>query len=263
MNSGASKEEIESFGHDTKVALHALDQFLNADTLDALWDRLIEFADSMKMDLLSYHHQLTSSAPGQDNVTVRARGFPEDWVESYVRKKQHLTDPITQVFSARVRPMHWSKVDQIVSLTPAQTAYLADLRSWLKGDGLGLPVFGPGGRIGYVGIGRTDRGLEDWGALQINRVHWIAQSFHVRWCEIAIFNLPKDFTLSDRELQVLKSLAHGVSDEVICAVVGAPIDSVRQTIRNVMKKMGVTDRPSAILRGVGSGILDPDSVVLS
>lgn len=256
------EEEIDSFGRDTKVALHALDQFLSADTLDALWDHFIEFADSMQMDLLSYHHQLPSFAPDHYNVTVRARGYPEDWVESYIRKKQHLTDPITQVFSTRVRPMHWSKVDQIVSLTPTQTAYLSALRSWLKGDGLGLPVFGPGGRIGYVGIGRTDRDLEDWGALRINRVHWIAQSFHLRWCEIAILNLPKDFTLSERELQVLKSLAHGISDEVICAVVGAPIDSVQQTIRTIMKKMCVSDRPSAILRGVGSGILDPDSVVL-
>ena len=230
--------------------------------MDALWAVFIEFANSMDMDLLSYHHQSPAFAPSHDNVVFRTHGFPDGWVDHYVQKRQHQTDPITQVFSTRVRPMLWSEVDKIVPLTPPQTAYLNDLRSWLKGDGLGLPAFGPGGRLGYIGIGRTDRNLEDLSASNLNRIHWTAQNFHMRWCEIALLQMPKDFTLTERELRILKSMGHGNSDEVICGIVGASKDSVKQSIRKIMSKMGVSDRPSAVLRGVGAGLLNPASVVV-
>ena len=257
-----AKENLDNFDRNTQVVLKTLDGFLNADNFDALWNAFIAFADSMEMDLLSYHHQSPGHAPHHDNIVFRTHGYPEGWVEGYVSKRQHITDPITHVFSTRVRPMLWSEVDKIVPLTPPQAAYLNDLRSWLKGDGLGLPAFGPGGRLGYIGIGRTDRDLDDLSTSNLNRIHWTAQNFHMRWCEIALLKMPKDFTLTPRELLVLESLARGTSDEIICGVVGASIDSVRQSIRNIMKKMGVSDRPSAILRGVGSGLLDRETVVL-
>lgn len=258
----SAKVTDHNFGQTTEFILATLDEFTRVDTLDALWDVFIKLATYMEMDLLSYHHQGPAFGPNHVDIIARTHGFPEDWSESYFRKKQHITDPITQVFSTRVRPMLWSEVDDIVPLTPAQTDYLMDLRSWLKGDGLGLPVFGPGGRVGYVGIGRKARNLDDLSVSNLNRIHWSAQSFHMRWCEISILQMPKDFTLNEREVLILKNVGHGVSDEVICGIVGASIDSVQQSIRNIMTKMGVSDRASAVLRGVGSGLLDPESVIL-
>jgi len=246
----------------TLSTLKALNHFAAAEDPDALWQALVDYAGALDADLLSYHHHAAEMSPGHENVTVRAHGFSKAWVHKYTKSKLYLTDPITQVFATRMRAMRWSEVDDIVKLTPGQKDYLADLRSWMKGDGIGLPVFGPSGRIGYVGIGRSERRLDDFGPIEINRLQWVAQSFHIRWCELALMHAPKDFTLDDKEMRILECLAIGMQDEVICGVVGAQLDSVKLSIRRILKKMSVTDRPSAILRGIGAGLLEPQTALL-
>ena len=241
--------------------LQATEAIHAAPTLDDVWRALIGYADVLDADLVSYHHHAPDFAGDAERVTLRTHGFPEDWIRHYRSKRQHLTDPITQVFATRIRPMRWSEVDRIVKLTPAQADYLASLRGWLKGDGLGLPAFGPGGRHGYVGIGRSTRSIDDWCKVTRHLLHWVVECFHLRWCELVLTNLPRDFTLTAREQAILNGLSLGMDDEVMCGLVGASLDSVQRSIRQVLRKMGVTDRPSAVLRGIGAGLLDPGTIV--
>ncbi len=245
-----------------QAAHDAHEAFFNAETHDALWDELVEYAKTLGADLLSYHHHAPDFSPDDQNVSINVYGFPEGWVARYERESLHKIDPITQIFSYRVRPVRWSQIEKLVPLTPEQTQYLEDLHQWLRGDGLGFPTFGPSGRYGYVGIGRKNQSLEDWDPLTTNRLHWVLECFHLRWCELVLLNLPQDFQLDERELNVLKSMAIGMSDEIICGVVGAQVESVQRTIRAILKKMGVSDRPSAILRGIGAGLLEAETSVL-
>lgn len=241
----------------SSAALRALENFIGSNTHDDLWDVMVTYATDIGADLLSYHHHAPHFAPDHGNVSVRIHGFPNAWVEKYRSSKLHLTDPITQIFATRMRPMKWSEVDSLVQLTPAQTEYLESLRDWMTGDGVGIPVFGPSGRSGYVGLGCSHTSFENWGRVQYHRAHWVAESFHIRWCELVLMSLPHDFTLDRKEVRILESLSRGVQDEVICGLVGAQLDSVRQSIRKIMRKMGVSDRPSAILRGIGAGLIEP------
>lgn len=55
-------------------------------------------------------------------------------------------------------------------------------------------------------------------------------------------------------------MALGRSDALICGLVGAQLNSVESGIKRILKKMGVSDRPAAILRGVGCGLIDPKLV---
>lgn len=253
---------ISDYPEAERPALKAHESFRQADNLDDLWDALVEYATTLGADLLAYHHHAPDFAPDHDNVEIRAYGFPEDWVKYYVENDLRLIDPITQIFNYRVRPVRWSQIDTLVPLAPEQKAYLKELRTWLKGDGLGLPTFGPSGRHGYIGIGRSQTSLEDLDILEMNRLHWVLECFHLRWCELVLLTLPQDFSLDERELKILKSMSVGMSDEIICGIIGAQVESIRRSIRGILKKMGVSDRPSAILRGIGAGLLDADSATL-
>ncbi len=259
---GASSADGPPTEHtDTQIALKAISDFLKVTTQDDLWDILVTYSQAIGMDLLSYHHHAPELAQDHANVTVRWNGFPEGWIEKHLDSKLHLTNPILNIFAGRLRPMLWSEVDSLVPLQPIQVEYVAQLRTWFKGDGFGFPVFGPSGRNGYVGIAQSDRPLDDVSPLNTNRLHWVMQSFHIRWCELILFHMPQDFSLNARELKILESLALGMSDEIICGVVSASVDSVQLSIRNILKKMGVSDRPSAILRGIGAGLIDDEKAV--
>lgn len=230
---------------------------MDAKTHDDLWDVMVAYVTDIGADLLSYHHHAPHFAPDYENVSVHTHGFTDSWVEKYRASKLYLTDPITQIFTTRMRPMKWSEIDSLVQLTPAQSEYLISLREWMTGDGVGIPVFGPSGRSGYVGIGCSHAPFANWDRVQDHRVHWVAESFHIRWCEMVLMNLPRDFTLDKKEIRILEGLSLGVQDEVICGIVGSQLDSVRLSIRKIMRKMGVSDRPSAVLRGIGAGLIEP------
>ncbi len=245
----------------TDFAVLALKKFMDVTTVDDLWTVMIDYGASMGTDILSYHHTAPDIVSGRPNISVLTNGFPDFWTAKYTKSKLHRTDPILNVFLGRLRPMRWSEIDNFVALSPAQMEYLTALRSWLKGDGFGFPVFGPSGRNGYIGIGSSVSTLADWDFTTMNSAHWVVQSFHVRYCELTLMHATKDFTLNERELLVLECLSQGTSDEFICAVVSASLDSVHQSVRSILRKMDVTDRPSAILRGIGAGLIDKDATI--
>ena len=250
-----SPEDIHSYGRETVQALGALNSFTDAPDTEALWQALITYVHTVGANLLSYHHQTHDSASIHKNVTVYTHGYPAGWVEHYIEKKQHLTDPLTQVYANRIHPTRWSDLESLVPLKPAQIEYLEGARKWMKGDGFGIPVFGPRARNGYVGIGNTQDNLEDWDALKLHRLRWVMGSFHVRWCEIVLMGLPADFTLDGKEMRVLTCLSKGMSEEDICGVMSASLESVQRLIRSLFEKMDVSDKASAVLRGVGAGLL--------
>lgn len=246
---------VKSSQTETDAAMSAISAFLTAESQDELWVMLIDYIEALGANVLSYHHQLGNVSNEPSNVTIRTHGYPEGWISQFIENRQHLTDPISQIFGTRIRPMRWSEISQLVPLSKAQLECFDKFRSWCQGDGFGFPVFGPGGRFGYVGVGHGDKTLDDFGVIKVNRIQWVLQNFHIRWCEQVLMNLPHDFTLNARELKILQSISNGSSDEIICGIVGAPLDSVRISIRQMMKKMGVTDRSSAIIRGIGVGLI--------
>ena len=245
---GASRENGD--------ALKALNRFCEAEDKKTLWADLLLYAKSLDADLLSYRHRVPTTAASEPLI-LYADGFPDEWVAAYKSKNYDAIDPLAQLYSYRVRPARWRDVENLRVLDARQTEFMDDLRKWLPGDGWGIPAFGPNGQSGYVGIGRRTRGVEDWDILTLNRIQWVVQNFHLRWCELHLLHSPTDFSLTPREVAVLENIALGFSDALICGVVGAGLNSVQQSVNSLMKKMGVTDRPSAIMRGVAAGIIDP------
>jgi len=255
--------DSDRFEADSEAGLTALLALKSAATADEAWAALITYSEYIGADLLSYHHCVTTPQNDSKVVEIRAHGFPPDWVKTYEEERLYTIDPIQGARDIYVRPVRWSGIEEKMPLTSEQAKFLIQLRSWLKGDGLGVPCFGPSGRSGYLGIGRKTRGIEDWDMIIFNMTQWVAQSFHLRMCELAILNMPADIKLSQRETEILRGLATGMSDEVICGLVGAQLHSVRSSIRKIMEKMQVSDRPSAVLRAQGAGLLDTLDVKLA
>lgn len=237
---------------------HAIEALHNMDaspSKDALWSVFTRFMQSRGANLISYHHIPPAFAPDHNQFQIMAEGFAEDWVTLYDEKKMHFYDPVTQLARYRLNAFWWSDVENLVQVTPQQKDYLKDLYRWLKGDGLAVPAFGPSGRNGYFGLGRKEA-RPDWDKNDERALYWSCQAFHHRFCELQMKDLPKDFTLTKRESQILRWLAKGYSEEMICGLVNAQLESVKSAIEKTMRKMGVSDRASMLLRASACGIIE-------
>ncbi|MFC3303563.1 helix-turn-helix transcriptional regulator [Parvularcula lutaonensis] len=204
---------------------------------------------------MSYHHMPPPGAfDHSPYVSVITEGFPEEWVERYKDKQYYLTDPIPRRALSAGRPFWWSDAGRHFDLSEKEKAYLDELERADLGDGLAVPVFGPHGRDGYVGLGcgQDQRTLSTG---QIIELQYICQAAHLRYCELLAKHLPKAAALSEREQEILNWIARGKSNAVIAEILGLSANTVDTYVRRIFKKFDVGDRVSAVLRGYALGLL--------
>ncbi|GLQ20548.1 autoinducer binding domain-containing protein [Algimonas porphyrae] len=240
---------------------HALAAFEHADHEDQAFDALNTFARAVGADLLSYHHidpplSRADEAGGMPTINLMSHGFPDEWVRHYESSDYHRIDPITAFAAYQTRPVLWSNIPHRVRLSPAQQAYMEDLYRWLSpGDGLAVPLFGPSGRHGYVGIGWR-KPIPPWDPVKRRAIQSVCESFHLRICELRLAGMERDFELTDVQMRILRAMASGQPDAIICGMVNLRPEALRTAIARTLTTMGVSDRPSAVLRAHALGLID-------
>jgi DNA-binding NarL/FixJ family response regulator len=63
--------------------------------------------------------------------------------------------------------------------------------------------------------------------------------------------------LSDRELEVLQSMATGATDKEIAAALFISLNTVRKHVQNVIRKLGTHSKLEAVVVAVRDGVIGP------
>jgi LuxR family transcriptional regulator/LuxR family quorum-sensing system transcriptional regulator CciR len=218
----------------------------------ALWDVSVDFFRGRGVSMMSYHFYgtgLEDTAP-----IIRAEGFPEDWVQHYVEDRLFLVDPIPAVAARSTEPFFWSDIGTLTALLEHEEAYLEELREARLGEGLGVPVFGPMQCDGYVGLGfgGTRPAL---GQREVRELQAAAQVAHLAYCGMAAGKQRARYALSPREREVLHWIARGKSNAAISTIMDISPHTVDTHVRRIFDKLGVADRTTAAIKGLGSGLL--------
>ncbi|MEM9838551.1 MAG: LuxR family transcriptional regulator [Pseudomonadota bacterium] len=205
---------------------------------------------------LSYHHVPPWGSEDRTNsLTVLSYGFPVTWLDRYKNRQYSTLDPVPRRALHLGKAFYWSEAANDPDATAEERAYFADVDTAAIGDGLAVPVFGPHGRNGYVGMGsgQAVRGFspDTELALQV-----MAQVAHLRFCALLAAEAGEPITLSSREHDVLVWMSQGKSNAVIADILTVSPNTVDTYVRRIFKKLGVADRVTASLRGMALGLLD-------
>lgn len=178
-------------------------------------------------------------------------GFDKLWARSY-RHYLHRIDPLPELALTRVTPFHWGDVADLRDLNAEERRYMAILERRGMGDGLAVPVFGPGARTGLAGLGLhpdlSSVTEEDEIELRIGM-----QLSFLRYCEIIAPQFHGGIQLSQREMDVLHWIAKGKSNAAIATILDIAQGTVDTYVRRVFKKFGVVDRIGAVRAAVRHG----------
>jgi len=222
--------------------------------MPALWRAFRSYFFDLGITRIAAVHIPPVGAPDQDQGTVRLEGFPAEWINRYIAEGRQADDPIRAQASVNAVPFRWSDIRALRMLTPAQEAFLDEFSDIYDGDGIAIPVFGPGGRNGYVGLGLPE-GIKEMSPELVQRCQVAAQYSHQRYCEIIVRQLGDYQALSPRELEVLGWVARGKSNSVIAEIIGVSANTVDTHLRRIFGKLRVSDRVSAALAGLGHGLI--------
>ena len=148
----------------------------------------------------------------------------------------------------------WGKLPAGACLKPSEAAYISNLTKWGMSDGIGVVAYGPASRVGFVGIGGPMRpdGFEtvDLGLMRI-----AAQTSFLLYCDLIVADTDPLPRLSTRKLDVLHLMAAGKSNSAIARKLNLSQETVDTYVRRIFVKLDVSDRTSAVIKGVSRGIV--------
>ena len=93
----------------------------------------------------------------------------------------------------------------------------------------------------------------------LNEFQWVCQLAHLRYCALLVPTLGPLPELSGRETEVLAWVARGKSNNLIGEILGISTHTVDAHLRRIYLKLGVFDRISAAVRGLGVGLIHSES----
>lgn len=223
-------------------------------TAEHLFANLNAYLSTLSFEFFSYH--ITAAHLRRLNLEAGFiyNNFPPDWVAHYLAKGYYAYDPIILTASVHENPFHWFKVGEITDLTPEQKAYLEDLAAWGFKDGIAVPIFSAKSTTAYFGAGSKTRNLA-LGLVDLTQVQYACSFTHKRYVELHGAFDGEVPHLTKRETEVLTWIAKGKSTGVIAEVLGVTEHTVDTLTRRIYQKMGVKDRVSAALKGVGAGLI--------
>lgn len=215
------------------------------------------YVGSYGVDVSTYHIVAENLRAIPVETGLVRQNFPKDWVKRYLEKSYADIDPVIEQSRREARPFHWFDVDKKLNLNAKQKEFLEELKSAGLTDGIAVPVFGPKGTMAYFGLGTLEDQL-DISDADMMELQFACLQTHNRYIELAHIDDETPIKrLSPRESEVLSLVAAGLSNNYIAERLNISENTVDTMLRRVFAKLGVNNRISAVLRGIGSGLILP------
>ncbi len=228
-----------------------------ADRVEDVWERMAGFARGRGVERIAYHHLPPPAAPDAQLLRIENAGFGEALLQQYLSARTAGIAVLALAIQNSARPVYLDELEADPDLGERERAHLAAYRAAGVVNGLGMQAFGPNGRNGIfaidLGAGKRRLPPADLAALR-----WAGQSMHLRYCELVLSTLGELPALSSREAEVLLWVARGKTNGAIGEILGISAHTVDAHLRRIFLKLGVADRMSAALRGLGFGLINLD-----
>lgn len=226
-------------------------------SVDDLFRQFDIFVGQYGVDVSSYHIVSENLRAIPVEAGLVRQTFPKDWVKQYIEQHYAQIDPVIDQARREARPFHWFDVDKRLNLSPQQKHFLEDLKEAGLTDGLAVPVFGPKGTMAYFGLGVVNGTLNLADAEEME-LQFACLQTHNRYLDLAnVLDETPTKKLSPREKEALELMATGLSNNFIAERMSVSENTVDTMIRRIFAKLGVNNRISAVLRGIGSGLILP------
>ncbi|MEZ5954572.1 MAG: LuxR family transcriptional regulator [Hyphomonas sp.] len=229
-----------------------------AGTPEDLFREFDSYVRSFGIEVSSYHILAEHLRAVPVEIGLVRENFPDDWTETYLKRHYADIDPVINQARFEAEPFHWFDIEDKVKLSREQRFFLKEMKQVGLTDGIAVPIFGPMGTMAYFGLGRTNGTLDLSHEDQLE-LQFACQTTHNHYLDLTAehHNGDPPPSLSARETEILNLVALGLSNAAIAERLGITDNTVDTILRRAFKKLGVTNRITAVLKGVGAGLIVP------
>lgn len=219
------------------------------DLVDILFDR----GKSLGFEAFAY---ILPKAHDPNSVLFLERGFPGDWAARYQSRQYNLCDPTLHLASRAARSFQYSDVARRRDLKPDEYNLLDEEKEAGLGDGYLVPVFGRFLKNGWIIFRQMgDKPVPEDADLAY--LEALAFATHNRCDQIVIEEKEVQPNLAPREQAILQWMAAGKTNAEIAIILSIGLPTVSTYVRRLFQKLDVTDRTSAVTKGIRYGLIFP------
>lgn len=178
-----------------------------------------------------------------------ATTYPDSWQEIYQAKGYLSRNPVRQRTEISSVPFLWSSLEK--ELPKRDREIFFDCRACGMRDGYVVPVHGAWGQA--VAIGFACQSLDAIANPGRTALQLLAYKLHHLFDQM---HPQAEVRITRRERQVLLLLAQGHQNPEIADKLHVSDHSVEWHLRNIYRKLSVTNRTAAVVKAIQSGLLE-------
>jgi DNA-binding CsgD family transcriptional regulator len=184
------------------------------------------------------------------NIFVKS-SYPEQWVSRYEEKDYLRIDPIARLESGDLTPVIWAD-----PLFDDAKHLWAEARAAGLAIGISQPCWDARGQFGVYSLARETTPLN---AAEINALRpfllALGQLSMSRFGRIADQQSSTEARLTQREIEILRWTADGLSAKGISNALGISVDTVNFHLKNCKRKLNARSKASAAAYATAYGLL--------
>lgn len=234
-----------------------LDQTEGVAQSERLFGLLSAFALNFDCRWVAYG-SISSNQKGLESVRrdpAVLLNFPEEWQERYFEMGYDRIDPIIKTCRTRAGAFRWSEVYNDVSTTEDERRVFDEAATFGLRSGISVPLRGPDRSFAIMSFAQA------WnGELQnrtITYLQFAALHFHLKIIKFANSGgIEREPELSPREKECILWIARGKSSWEVGKILKISVDTVNFHVKNVLRKMGTSNRTAAAIKAINSGLIE-------
>ena len=222
-------------------------QALSVDELKAVLERT--FADE------GYQNYAIVSLLGRSKIgRLKICNLPPGVHETYQAEQWERADPLLPVAVRANRPFAWEDVWRRTNLSKEQTAVVEGFGRLGLHKGITFPLYFARGPYHVMTLSKRQDDDQDIERLPL--LHALCTQAWSRYLELNEGIADSSTSLSPREIDILHWMKEGKSNWEIAEISNLSVKTIEYHVSNVLKKMGASNRITAVVNALRLGMLE-------
>lgn len=225
-----------------------------ASTADDLTDALNAISTAIGFEYFALSHHVDIARAGGN--AIRLHNYPDQWADYYDANALGVTDPVHRASHVTSVGFIWSRIPEMIPLTPHDRRMLVLGSDQGIGDGFTVPAHVPGEARGSCSFANAAEHAMPHGMLPIAQmVGAFAFEGARRIWSVRPLDLAPKPRLTDRQRDCVLWVARGKSDWETGRILGVSEETVACHIKQACERYGVGKRTSLIIQTLFDGTL--------
>ena len=225
------------------------------ETREDLAAAMVEVAQELGFQYFALSHHLDYAS--ETDAALRLHNYPEKWADYYDRHRLGVSDPVHRASHVTSIGFCWSRIPQMIALTPDDLAVLARGRAQGIGNGFTVPAHVPGEARGSCSFASEAGEPIPERMLPMAQLagNFAFEAARRLWTGRGHRKDDNRQRLTDRQRDCALWVARGKGDWEISRILGLSEETVAQHVSQACQRYGVNKRTLLLIRTLFDGTL--------